>query len=532
MPLPDLHTAAWPPPHWASQLKAIGEAAVWYEGDPDKLAGHYGGVQNSTASKSGGFWARLRNRTSSANVAPPQRLHLPAAADIATVSADLLFGETPTFLVPDAHNADQTGTADEGTAQATEDRLNELVDEDGIAATLLEAAEYASALGGVYLRPMWDPALCDRPLLTYVNVDCAVPEFWHRQLVAVTFWSELVNNATTGEVWRHLERYETQGVGTAKRSVVLHGLYKGSRDQLGTRVHLGEHSATAGIGVEEGDGAEFPETVVMPAGIDTIAVRYVPNALSRHDRQNPVGRSDTAGSEPEMDALDETYSALMRDVRLAKARLTVPDEFLDKQGRGRGVAFDIDQEVFSPLAMDPGHAERAGIELHQPEIRSEQLLQVAQDLFQHVAGTAGYSPQSFGMQGDGAAMTATEVDANDGRSTRTTGRKRRYFQQPVDDVLEMMLIIDAEVFGSGITPLRPRMEFATQDEDLRELASSLNLLNLAGAVSIERKVRLLNPKWDDSEILEEVGRIKEDLGASPDPFGAGAGSAAEADAGA
>ena len=524
MPLPTSRTQAWPPPEWAEKHKAIQQAAVWYEGDPDKLAGHYAGVGTNNTDK-GGFWARLRNRNTSQRAAPPQRLHLPAAADIATVSADLLFGETPTFLIPDAHNADQPGSEDEPTAAATEVRLNELVEEDGIVATLLEAAEYASALGGVYLRPMWDPALCERPLLTYVNADCAVPEFWQRQLVAVTFWTELVNNSTTGEVWRHLERYEMQG----NESVVLHGLYKGTAGQLGTRAPLTDHSATAGIGVEplaEGEDG-FPERVVMPPGITTIAVRYVPNALSRKNRQDPVGRADTAGCEAEMDALDETYSALMRDVRLGKARITVPDEFLERQGRGQGTSFDVDQEVFSPLNVDPGHTDKAGIELMQPEIRSEQLLAVAEDLFVHVAMTAGYSPQSFGMQGDGSSVTATEVDARTGRSTDTTSRKRRYWQKPVDDVLEMLLIIDAEYFTDGLVPLRPRMEFAKQDEDLRELASSLNLLNLAGAVSIERKVRMLNPKWDDAEVGEEVARIKADMGSSPDPFGAGPGEPPE-----
>ena len=509
MPLPSNPNAPWPPRDWADKHKAIQEAAAWYEGDATKLENLYAAPATTpSAGLISRFWAKKQTDRGTTR----QRLHLPAAADIAAASADLLFGDAPAFLIPDAHNADTAGSAAPGDAQKTEDRLNELVDEAGIAATLLEAAEYSSALGGVYLRPVWNTELCDYPLLTYVNADCAVPEFWHRQLVAVTFWSEVLRNDSI--VWRHLERYEL----VDGRSVALHGLYQGTPTTLGVRVDLDQSAQTASIAVEE-DG----ETVLMPAGIDTIAVRYVPNALDRKNRKDPVGRSDTAGSEPEMDALDETYSALMRDVRLGKARITIPAEFLDMAGRGKGASFDLDQEVFTKLEVDPKQAGAAGIEMHQPEIRAEVLLRIGNDLFQQIGRTAGYSPQSFGMEGDGGLKTATEVDANVGLSTRTTTRKRRYFQKPVDDVLEMLLIIDAEIFGSKVKPLRPRMEFAEQDEDMRELASSLNLLNLAGAVSIERKVRMLNPKWDDAEVEEEVKRIKADLGSSPDPFGAGPG---------
>lgn len=509
MPLPDNANAAWPPPAWAGSHKTIAEAAAWYEGDTTKLENLYGGNQTNAASS--GLLSRFWSRRQADRGTQRQRLHLPAAADIAAVSADLLFGDAPAFLIPDAHNEQTEATATE--AQACEDRLNELVDCAGIAATLLEAAEYASGLGGVYLRPVWNTDLADHPLLTYVNHDCAIPEFWHRQLVAVTFWSEVLRNE--GQVWRHLERYEMQG----DQSVILHGLYKGTPTTLGVKVDLAESSQTEHIAVED-DG----ETVLMPEGITTIGVRYVPNALDRRNRKDPVGRSDTAGSEPEMDALDETYSALMRDVRLAKARLTVPDEFLDKAGRGKGASFDMDQEVFSPLEVDPKQSGTTGIALFQPEIRSEPLLTIAADLFEQVARTAGYSPQSFGMQGDGAKATATEVDAREGTSDRTTNRKKRYWQKPVDDVLEMMLVIDAEVFGSGVTPLRPRMEFAEADADMRDIATSLNLLNMAGAVSTERKVQLLNPKWDDGQVQDEVAQIKADTGMSPDPFGAGPGA--------
>lgn len=86
------------------------------------------------------------------------RLHIPLAADIANTSASLLFSEPPAFTVEDT------------TPQT---RLDELTEAGSVANTLLEAAEVAAALGGVFLRVTWDASLAARPLLTAVHADSA-----------------------------------------------------------------------------------------------------------------------------------------------------------------------------------------------------------------------------------------------------------------------------------------------------------------------------------------------------------------------
>ncbi|MGY4901472.1 hypothetical protein [Streptomyces sp. 900116325] len=97
---------------------------------------------------------------------------------------------------------------------------------------LLTAGETAAALSGVFLRVTWDrAAAADRPLLTVVHPDQAVPEWTFGIMTAVTFWRALPG--TGSAVWRHLERHE--------RGKILHGLYEGTGDQLGRRVPLTEH---------------------------------------------------------------------------------------------------------------------------------------------------------------------------------------------------------------------------------------------------------------------------------------------------
>jgi hypothetical protein len=209
-----------------------------------------------------------------------------------------------------------------------------------------------------------------------------------------------------------------------------------------------------------------------------------------------------------MDSLDETWTSWMRDIRLGKARIVVPGEFLERSGRGQGASFDLDAEVYSPLEMDPGSMTKAGITPVEFKIRTDEHAATSTALFEAIARSAGYSPQSFGLEGSGNEITATEVDAREDRSIRTTMRKRRYWQAAVEEAAEMLLIIDREVFRSGVTPMRPRLEWPEPDSDtLKERAESLNQIALARAASTETMVKILNPDWEQPQVLAEVERI-------------------------
>lgn len=509
MPLPTDTRTAWPPVEQAKVARDIAEADAWYSGDPLKLSKIYSetGDRRPTITERLRFWTQP---DTDVNGRKRRRIHLPAAADVAATSADLLFGDTPKFVIPEAHDgADSTDGADATASAAghTEERLQELVEQNGIASTLLEGAEICSALGGVYLRPAWAPDIADRPLLTVVHPDFAVPEFRWGQLVAVTFWRDVKLDGLA--VWRHLERHDATGI--------EHGLYIGTKDQLGTRVKLSEHGDTASIDVDD-DG-----TMQLPDELKRLLVAYVPNALpNRSHRTIPVGRADCAGTETLMDALDATWSSWIRDIDLGRGRLVVPDQFLDRTGRGRGASFDMDAEVFSPLNVDPAHMEKAGITIAQFEIRSEQHHQTTTALFEQIALAAGYSPQSFGQEGNGGVQTATEVDAREDRSERTTGKKQGYWGPAVEHVLHAMLLIDRHIFArTNVEALRPRVVWPEPDSDtLKERAESLNQIELARAASIATKVRILHPDWEQSEVDAEVELIKSEQSVDvPDPTG-------------
>ncbi|MGW4411172.1 hypothetical protein ACWEJ6_44575 [Nonomuraea sp. NPDC004702] len=502
MPLPSGGT--WPPPALAQITPKLAEWSAWYSGDPDALAGVYGGqrTEDSTgffASERGGWRASVGKKlerwfwgTRPTNSQPRTKLHVPLASDIAATSANLLYGEMISI------------TSEDKTTQA---RLETLIENSGLHSTLLESAEIAAGLSGVFQRVCWDKKLRpEGPWLASVHPDAAVPEFRWGHLVAVTFWRIVEDDGQ--KVLRHLERHEV--------GAIYHGLYEGDSDDLGHMIPLAEHEATAHLAeVVNAQGA-------VETRIPFLTASYIPNIRpNRIWRNIPaaayLGRADIQGVEPMLDGLDEVYSSWRRDIRLAKARLIVPTAYLQSQGRGNGATFDLEQELYEGIeAM----SEEGGMLIHPQQflIRHEEHRATAADWLEQAVRGAGYSVQTFGGEGD-VAVTATEVMARQERSFTTRAKKIGYNKRGVSDALVALLAIDAVFFGSGVTPDRPTLEWPDGvATDPKALAETLNLLAQAEAVSTEIKVRLLHPDWEDTEVQEEVDRIKEASQAVEDPF--------------
>ncbi|WP_318202955.1 phage portal protein [Streptomyces sp. SCL15-4] len=502
MPLPTGDTV-WPPPYLAPALDAMHTWDTWWSGDPDRLEQLYGGSSGGAPDPkrlqyAGGVVGRIARWWWGTPIAPGERrtkLHVPIAGDLCGGSADLLFSEPPTVAVDD---------------ETTQTRLDQLTD-DGMLATLQTAAEIGAALGGVYLRPVYDTDIADRPWIDAVHGDRGIPEFRWGRLAAVTFWK--VVGEEDGQVWRHLERHE--------RGVILHGLYQGTEDRLGRPVPLEDNPATAGF------ATAINEEGAIPTGYTGLDVAYIPNQASRRWRSKPrlqdLGRSDLDGVEPLMDALDETYSSWMRDIRLGKGRVITPNAYLQSNGPGRGASWSPDREVYAGLDMLARADASNQLTAVQFAIRVQEHRDTAEDLVNQILRSAGYSGQTFGIGGD-VAVTATEVTARERRSMTTRGRKVLRWRPALAHVIEALLAVDQTVFNSRVVPQRPTVEFADSvQEDPLSLANTAEVLRRAQAASTDTLVRMVNPEWDDAQVAAEVERIQQENGiAVPDPMQTGA----------
>lgn len=524
MPLPK-NGIKWPPAELAPITAKQAEFDAWYSGDPTKLNGVYslkgdrapfdrtsqyrGGVTGAVARM---WWGKPTGNLFDNN-READKLHVPLAADICQASADLLYAEAPTFGV-----SHQTTTKDDGTTVTTSDSATagelDLALEQGLITTLAEGNEIGAALGDSYFRVTWDKALRDRSFIITVHADAAWPEFRWGMLVAVTFW--WVVQQSDSVVVRHLERHELDAEGNG---VILHGLYEGTGDNLGRAIPLAEHSSTAGLATQVNE-----ESMILTDS-PGLAVVHVPNQTpNRLWRNHPVGRnlgrSDLADVLTELDKLDMVWSSWMRDIRLAKARLIVPNFMLSSGLPGTGAVFDTDQDIFTTLNAPPREDGKSEITAQQFEIRVAQHQQTVDALTKVVLRTAGYGPQTFGEGGD-VAQTATEVDSRDRKSNLTRDRKIRASESPLKALMRKKLAVDRAFFGGQGDPdadLVVQFPPSTQASE-ESLAQTNALLFQAQSASAQTRVKIQHPDWDDQAVQEEAARILAEFGAAvPDPI--------------
>lgn len=510
MALPDKNQP-WPPIHPAIRSD-MEDWSAWFSANPDRLAyrylnrpndnRRYGGGQplNRPSQYRGGIIGTLaRWFWGQPTPAGEKRanLHMPLARDIARTSSDLLYSEPPALK---AENKD------------TQERLEELMDL-GMKRTLIASGETGSALGGAYLRIVWDDEIRPGPWISMVHADGAAPTFAHGDILkAVTFWTVLVCDGQ--RVVRHLERHEP--------GLILHGVYDGTEDNLGKPVDLAAFKETKNL---------LPVRQ-LPIG-NRLAVAYIPNTMFAPDwRDIPgaagLGTSDYQGAETFLSAIDETYTSWMRDIRLAKSRIIVPAGYLQANGPGMGATWD-DREVYSPMNVPPT-ADQA-ITLNQFLIRHEEHRATIEELVGKVIRNAGYSGGTFGDDSAGQAVTATEIKARTARSMTTRARKAELAATGIADIVEVLLMLEASGMFKGVDRVeveRPDVVFQDSvQDDLKTLAETASLLQQAEAASTEAKVAMLHPDWDETEQAEEVARILKETGRLvEDPLTLGADRAA------
>jgi A118 family predicted phage portal protein len=511
----------WPPQNMHTILPQLGLWSAWYSGSSDQLSSVYGGATGSDpsatgffASDHGGFRATVGRALTrwfwgEATRGPDRRtkVHVPIGAELCQASADLLFADQVSLTVDNAETA----------GEATQARLDALTG-DGLHAEFAEAAEIAAALGGVYLRVTWDTTLLDEPFITHIDADQALPEFRWGRLSAVTFWQVVARDGK--HVFRHLERHETDMTG---RGIILHGLYMGEEDKLGYQIPLNTQTATAPL-LTLGEQSGY--TVIVDSQSKGLCVEYVPNQTpNRIWRTDPLGRhfgrSDLDGVEQLMDALDETMSSWMRDIRLGKARIMVAKTLLDNVGPGNGRAFDAQQEVYAPVNTLAGKDQplSAQIQSSQFAIRFAEHKATADDLIEKILDMAGYSPQTFGVGDTGTVRTATEIESRERRSLMTRKRKLRHWRPALKNITEKLLAVDRAIFGTANVFTEVEVKFADGVQETQlSLAETALAMFQAQSASTAVRVGLLHPDWDDDDIDAEVALINAENAIGPDPM--------------
>ena len=515
----------WPPSPFHIAGARYNEHRAWWAGDMATIKAIYSGtgvathVHKGVAHRGGVigglskmFWgqpvAEGENRT---------QLHLPLPADVAQKSSSLLFGEAPRIELPDFEEKNKSGQA----------RLDLIMRSDESHSQLLIAGEYASALGGAYLAPVWDTDVADHVFPKAYRADVAIPTFRHGRLSSVKLWTEYrTDNANI--IFRLIEEH-TAGL-------IRYTLHKGSENVLGQAVPITEHTETAHLSslispVEYlALATDGKYTVSVATGISEMAVSYIPNMLPNPDWEQfgplaSVGRSDFLGNEPVFDKVDQMWSSLFRDVDNGQGRLTVPESYLETSGVGKGATFDVYRQVYSGINAlgSAGDSLASQITQTQFDIRDETHLNIIDALERRVLRTIGLSPKEFGKVQPSGSKTATEVNDDRSESEATRDVKGIHARPALAKLARLSLAIDGVVFpgkGGGEFGI-PEVTFAKiSQEDPEKRARTLQILDMARAISLEARVRerVRDDNLTDTEIKEEIARVQLEQGKpAPDP---------------
>jgi len=512
MPIPAQNTP-WPPKPWDVAYQAYAENEAWWTGDTKALEQLYGRDRAAATHTRRGepmrgglvgaaarmFWGRPvpagENRA---------RIHVPAPADLATLASDLVFAEPPEVQLPKKQAG---GTAD--ASSKAQNRLDLIANGDEAHAMFSQMGELKSVFGATALVVRWDTEVADHVWLEPSAADVIIPVFRSGRMVEVTLWSQYVDGS---KYHRHLEHHTV--------GAIEHALFEGTETNLGRRVPLQERPETALYADLVNDAS------IIPTGIDRLTAVYNANMPTAAWRKKGVlaytGRSDFAQLHPLFDWLDEAFSSWVRDLRLGAGRILVPDAALDVGQIGQGASFDMGREVFAGLNM-PGDPSKMMIDKVQFDIRVEEHERTAFAIYREILRKAGISQSAWGDysgDGQGSAMTATEIDDREKASERTRDKKILNERVAIARAASVALEIDGLVFpgkGGGRYDA-PTVVFPdVSQEDPERLARTLSLLDAAGAISTEQKVRRANPDWDDDQVGDEVTRIRAER-TVPDPY--------------
>ncbi len=499
MPFPQ-PGSTFPPEDYRKWYNKIIEWSAWYSGDPQQLLDLYSSMLYFPNTDTGRFWARIEAEERAGCV------HLPVAGDIATTSANLLFSETPIF----DYNHDAPGG----------DRITNFMKENGFLNILLEAAEIAAAMSGVFLKLDIEPELVKVPIVTAITPLQAIPYFWRGWLWEVLFFRTVREELGGSVIFRLFElRRRENG-----KLVIEYKLYKGSNDRVGREIDLKAIDETANLGLED-----------ITYNINGLGCVYIPNMRpNKLMPGSPLGINDYSGGIITlMDSLDFAWTSWMRDIELGMAQLLIDEELLERpdggivtqETAGSRARFNKFQKAFIKLNLSPwriGGENIKPIEPVQFDIRVDEHLKTCETLLFQIVSQSGYSPQTFGMVEYGRQTdSGVALRIRERKSLLTREKKSRYWQPAIWELLFQMQLLDVQSNLSPESYQPQEINVELQDSiitDEREKSESVRNLDQAKAASTYTKVKILHPEWEEDDVLQEVQRIIDEQGMGMNPF--------------
>jgi hypothetical protein len=156
------------------------------------------------------------------------------------------------------------------------------------------------------------------------------------------------------------------------------------------------------------------------------------------------------------------------------------------------------------------------IQVLQPSFNPVEYETTAKMLVEHILQLSGFALQTFGMSDYRTQQdtTATEIESRERRTFLTRARIIRTQIPHLSRILSKLLAVDKAVFNTPnvVAPIWIEFPDSVQESMLR-LAQTAQTLWAGQSASLDERIKLLHPDWNDDMWDEEVAKVKAEFAA-------------------
>lgn len=403
---------------------------------------------------------------------------VPWPRELCRFSAALLFSESPRVAL-------QGDTEAQG--------LDDLMRVNDFGAFAIRGGVRAAAEGRIAVRVIRDADISPTPLLTLVNEDQVIWDIRHGHFYVggtVVIERKMKDPDRRGDdpTFRLLEDH--------RKGIVTRELYKGYDNELGKRVPLNTLREFEGLADDEETGLDAPTLVPW--------------------ENVPGSESDMFGLGPVFDDLNEQESLLLDRVRKSIPRVFVDRSLTDETGR-----LAIDGYIItggSRMRMPLGTTATSTIEVAQPQLLAQEAITGIDHVQQLMVTCAGYSPLTWGIQGQTASVTRAvsgyAMKLAQLRTLLTRSAKEHMALQALG--LGTATALAWANASKEVASFLPDIQLGDGlPNDPLDGAQEVLFLRQAAAASTETLVRTVHPTWSEKQIDDEVNAILDGVGMPP-----------------
>lgn len=398
------------------------------------------------------------------------------------------------------------GDVDESkTEQAQElvDNLRTIVDMD----ERLERAGQNESWGGhIFFKFSHKISLSNYPILEVADIRKAsvVKERGITKAIIFKYWYTV----RTIE-YRLDEIYTTNESGDA---IIENRLYKLKPDGKEERVELTEIAETSKI-----------KPIFTYTGLKGMLAFDKPNMTPSHEfMDSDYGASDYEGSIDSFDALDEAYSELIRELRANKTLRFIPKTMVPHID---GVAMLPDEFIDNFVQTDGDEDQNTEEKINITPIpdKTEQHLIKWRTALTTAINNAGLSPFALGITGLESISSSAESQQERNKTTLETRDKKHKIWKPfLEDVYMKMLEMNSwlqtnttanqEGFADidlDFSNMNVKVSFndyviTSQKEQIETWGGAKS----TRVASTETAIKAIHPDWSETQIMDEVNRIR------------------------